>query len=408
MVKLIVIHKPEILNQRFLMKKKAFQKFKGLQSLGTWEFMWQAAVFMFVCILVFSILVGFFIYVIMCAKLDFPPYESWSKMSEMHQSLLSSLALSMLIFSFLLTLLLLELYDRIIYRPVKSLLSEIERISGYRGISNQVDYYLRGGKNNPFETYSPQESIVDRVRDYLEHASKDRYFDDITGCFNRKYLANVLTEILKTQLMCSITNRSIPKNNTTVCYALYLIDIDHFKAINDEFGHLYGDQVLAQVGRTLRSCVGSDGVVIRSGGEEFLLVVCHHYPMDYASYAEHVRAEFSDTVFVTSPRTSEVRPVTCSIGFVPFPLYDQISTAISVAQHVELTDQAMYLAKSGGRNTWRGVEPIVPPDGSEEIQNITSSIEYGIRMGNYRIIKPGIVEDRKNEFVAMQYSQKEE
>ena len=370
------------------MKKSAIFKLKGMQSLGTWEFMWQVAAFLFTCVFVFSVFVGLFVYIIVSLNVGYPPFSSWGNSVQLQKALITGLSIGMLVFSVMLTILLLELYERIIYSPVKSLLKEVEHVSGYHGLSEKVDYYLRGGDKNPFDLYNPQESWIDRVKDYMENASKDRYFDDLTGCFNRKYLANVLTEILKTQVLCSITERTRPKTHATVCYAFYLIDIDFFKSINDEYGHLYGDQVLTQVGRTLRACVGNDGAVIRNGGEEFLLVVCHHYPMDYAKYAEYVRSEFCDTVFVTSNKTQEVRAVTCSIGFTPFPLFDEMNTLLSVQHHVDLADQAMYLAKSGGRNTWRGIEPMTCPKNESEVDLITTSVEHGIQNNYYRIVKP--------------------
>lgn len=370
------------------MKKNSIFRLKGMQSLGTWEFMWQVAAFLFTCVFVFSVFIGLFVYIIISLNVGYQPFSSWGDSVELQKSLITGLAIGMLVFATILTILLLELYDTIIYNPVKSLLKEIENVSGYRGLSEKVDYYLHGGDKNPFDIYNPRESWIDRVKDYMQNASKDRYFDDLTGCFNRKYLANVLTEILKTQVLCSITERTRPKTHATVCYAFYLIDIDFFKSINDEYGHLYGDQVLTQVGRTLRACVGNDGVVIRNGGEEFLLVVCHHYPMDYAQYAEYIRSEFCETVFITSNKTQEVRAVTCSIGFTPFPLFDEINTLLSVQQHVDLADQAMYLAKSGGRNTWRGIEPITCPKNENEVELLTTSVEYGIKKKYYQIAKP--------------------
>ena len=170
-------------------------------------------------------------------------------------------------------------------------------------------------------------------------------------------------------------------------YCLYLLDIDHFKQINDEFGHAYGDQVLSQVGRTLRATVGSDGVVVRNGGEEFLIIAYVSFPMNFSTLAEKIRSEFCETVYVTNQRTQEIRPVTCSIGFVPFPLYKENITALSVQQHVNLTDQAMYLAKSAGRNTWRGVIPLTAPDTQSEFEQAAASIEYGMKNGYYGIEK---------------------
>lgn len=377
------------------MKKNTFRKLRGIQTLGSWEFMWQAAVFLYIWVAAFAFVIGLFIYIFVSLWIHRNPFSAWEAYSDLQASFIFGLSLSMLLFSVFFTLILLELYDRIIYKPVKSLLEEVEKISGYRGLSSKVEFYLRGGKGSPLDLYNPQESWIDRVKEYMQTASNDRYFDDLTGCFNKKYLTGVLTEILKTQMMVAIPNRKMPRTVDSICYAFYLIDIDYFKAINDEFGHIYGDQVLAQVGRTLRECVGSEGAVIRYGGEEFLLVVAHNYPMDYTKYAEAIRSAFCESVFVTSAKTKEVRAVTCSIGYTPFPLFDEYNTSITVQEHVDLSDQAMYMSKNGGRNTWRGIKPIKAPSNPLKLERLKVSLEFGIENNFVGIVKPDDITAQK-------------
>ena len=68
----------------------------------------------------------------------------------------------------------------------------------------------------------------------------------------------------------------MPKTNASACCGIYLIDIDFFKSINDEFGHLCGDEVLKEVGATLMKCVSNRGFVIRNGGEDSLCLSANH------------------------------------------------------------------------------------------------------------------------------------
>lgn len=361
---------------------------KRRMALGSWDAVWQAALFLFSCIFIFSLLVGFFTYMFSCLYSSLPMFIDWSKMSPMQQSIIGTIIFSTLLYSLFMTLMLTVLYERIIYFPVKDLLGEVERASGIRGLSKNADLYLRGGKNQILDLYSPRESWADLVHDYIEDATQERYFDEMTGCFNRKYFAQAITDILKTQMLCSLSNSNLPQTIASYSYCIYLIDIDHFKKINDEFGHAYGDQVLRQVGKTLRAAIGSEGVVVRNGGEEFLVIACLSFPMHFSQLSEKLRREFSETVHVTDPKTQEIRQVTCSVGYVPFPLFPKEATSLSVEQHVNLADQAMYMAKSEGRNTWRGIVPMNPPKTPNEIEQATVSFEYGIRMGFYVIERP--------------------
>ena len=363
---------------------------KRKMAFGSWDAMWQAAAFLFSCIFIFSLLVGFFTYLFSCFYLRLPIFVDWGLMSLLQQSIIGTIIISTLLNSLLMTLMLTVLYERIIYFPVKDLLGEVEKASGIRGLSKQADLYLRGGKKQIFDLYSPRESWVDLVHDYIEDATQDRYFDEMTGCFNRKYFAQAITDILKTQMLCSLSNSNLPQTINSYSYGIYLIDIDHFKHINDEFGHAYGDQVLRQVGKTLRSAIGSEGVVVRNGGEEFLVIACLSFPMHFSQLAEKLRREFSDSVYVEDPKTQKKRSVTCSVGYVPFPMFPKEATSLSVEQHVNLADQAMYLSKNEGRNTWRGIIPGSPPQTQNKIDQASVSFEYGIQNGFYVVERPPI------------------
>lgn len=120
-----------------------------------------------------------------------------------------------------------------------------------------------------------------------------------------------------------------------------MIDIDHFKRVNDTFGHIAGDEVLRHVAGLLREACRSDDIVSRFGGEEFLVFLPGVERADGASVAERIRrAVAAAPVFVDG------RPIvaTVSVGVGAKAQSDDLDEAIRVA------DEALYAAKRGGRN----------------------------------------------------------
>lgn len=353
---------------------------------GSWDILWHAAAFIFLCILLFSILVGILIYLVCCHYIGAEPIRAWSGMVDIQRKVIEITSAGIFLFAFFLTILLTALYEKIILVPVKELLEEVERSSGYSGLSAHPEKYLPGGGLSRYDLFNPRESWADRVHECIEKAEQERYLDETTGCYNRKYFDQAIIDILSTQLLCQISRHGRPE--TSFSYGIYLLDIDNFKQINDKYGHACGDTVLSLVGNTLRELVDQDGIVIRHGGEEFLIIVSLGFPLNLSSYAERIRKEFCEKVVLFDIAFPEKRQVTCSLGFVPFPLFKENSTAVSVAQHVNLADQAMYMAKNAGRNTWRGIMPRSFPDSRTEFEQTILSLEYGARSGYLKIEVP--------------------
>jgi len=150
--------------------------------------------------------------------------------------------------------------------------------------------------------------------------------DRLTGLSNRRRLEEALqTEVLRA--------RRYGKP-----FSVILLDIDHFKEINDQFGHQTGDNVLVAIAGLLTRTARETDVVGRFGGEEFLLVCPETRIKVVAALAERLRAEFMATDFPLAGR------VTSSFGVAEFLQGD------SVESLVERADQALYRAKGGGRN----------------------------------------------------------
>lgn len=135
-----------------------------------------------------------------------------------------------------------------------------------------------------------------------------------------------------------------------------VLDIDHFKDVNDKYGHLAGDEVLTAVAAEIRAEVRDEDLVGRFGGEEFIVLLMgldgDHNPAAARTVAERIRGRIANlTVTVRGGR--EVGGLTVSIGGATFP-----ADGSELVQLVEGADTAMYAAKRAGRNKVRiGVEP---------------------------------------------------
>lgn len=122
-----------------------------------------------------------------------------------------------------------------------------------------------------------------------------------------------------------------------------VIDVDHFKAVNDKYGHEAGDAVLRMVSRTMQGGVRGLDLAGRWGGEEFLVIVAHATTESVTAVAERIRV----LVAASSLSVPESISVTVSVGAA------LASAGESAAQLVRRADEALYLAKREGRNRVR-------------------------------------------------------
>ncbi|POQ98400.1 hypothetical protein AU468_13680 [Alkalispirochaeta sphaeroplastigenens] len=133
-------------------------------------------------------------------------------------------------------------------------------------------------------------------------------------------------------------------------FALLEIDIDHFKRLNDTYGHLAGDEVLYQFSRILEKSVRTEDVVSRYGGEEFLALLVECPPRDTLAVAERIRRAAEERVF--SFRGEDIR-MTVSVGVT----YSYCAGLEEPADVIARADFALYEAKERGRNQVRTCRP---------------------------------------------------
>lgn len=152
--------------------------------------------------------------------------------------------------------------------------------------------------------------------------------------------------------------------------SVLLIDVDHFKRINDAYGHAAGDQVLVEIAARLRSAVREDDLVVRWGGEEFLIVVRTSEPAFARSLAQRLLDLIGGQPVLHEGRSIRV---SASIGFVSLPIAPH-GLRLPWERAIDLVDTVMYLAKAHGRNKAYGVERINAQDAHAAAQ-LTARLE---------------------------------
>ncbi|HET7434650.1 MAG TPA: two-component regulator propeller domain-containing protein [Thermoanaerobaculia bacterium] len=170
-----------------------------------------------------------------------------------------------------------------------------------------------------------------------------------------------------------------------------LVDLDHFKSVNDTYGHAAGDAVLQQTADVLRATFRSSDSIVRWGGEEFLVVARMVERRQGADLAEKLRAAIASHPFVLPD--GETLKRTCSIGFASFPFSPADPRAVKWEQVVDLADNALYAAKRSGRDGWVGVEPDGIGDPNAIVQSFRDDPAAAIATRAVRVLslRPALV-----------------
>lgn len=281
---------------------------------------------------------------------------------------------STVLLTFVFTRFIYTIYMQAIGNPVSDIKNELNKMER----DNLSSYAVSGKVSRPFRT-SGNETWQDQVSFYIDAATSEKYLDELTGCFNRKYYVQKMVPYMQTQNLVSKNDFNREE------YGIFMIDIDHFKNVNDTYGHSAGDDVIASVGQLLREYVGDRGVVIRYGGEEFVIIYLGHYETNYADIASEIRREFAKTIRVTDPNDGIKHELTCSLGYAVYPFFKKAENILSLNDHIKLADMAMYHSKISGRNQWHGLKAIQIPQGKIDKTLYTEDMEYGLKRGFYEI-----------------------
>ena len=152
--------------------------------------------------------------------------------------------------------------------------------------------------------------------------------------------------------------------------AVLLADLDHFKRINDRHGHAAGDAVLVEVAQRLRQMLREADLIVRWGGEEFLVLV---RALDAGAVQALAQRMLDGIGGAPCMHEGEAVPVTVSIGYATFPLEPSL-LAVSWERAIGLVDTALYLAKAHGRNRAYGVHRVQAAD-EPQLEAIARALE---------------------------------
>ena len=173
---------------------------------------------------------------------------------------------------------------------------------------------------------------LDVLRQRVDRNVELSMIDQLTGLYNRRFMYEQLQRQIRRA------------HSAGQPLSIVAIDIDHFKRVNDEFGHAAGDKILQELANRLRMNIRPSDVVCRPGGEEFIVIMPGTDPAQASRGAERLRTSVGETPFNVSESDPELT-VTISVGVATRLELETTPDAI-----LHRADQALYRAKAGGRN----------------------------------------------------------
>lgn len=161
----------------------------------------------------------------------------------------------------------------------------------------------------------------------LQESRQEAIVDALTGLLNRRGCDDLLKDINIDDVHCSLA-----------------IDIDHFKKINDQFGHFVGDKVIQRVASVIKDNVGENDLAVRYGGEEFVVVMVNKAMAEAKKVAEEIRQAINELKLVQRQTNVFLPPISVSIGIA------ELDNDVTWPSLFKRADQALYQAKNAGRN----------------------------------------------------------
>jgi diguanylate cyclase (GGDEF)-like protein len=200
--------------------------------------------------------------------------------------------------------------------------------------------------------------------------------DPLTNLANRRHFQSVMEKLA---------------TRTGFEGALLLVDIDHFKRVNDVHGHAAGDQVLVEVAQRLNEAVRSDDLVVRWGGEEFLILAPRAANEQAEQMAARVLRILGHTPIAVGAQSLRI---TASIGYARFPL-PPYGTEVPWEQALNLADMALYTAKNQGRNRAVGIASTTAST-KEALRAIEADFEHAWREERVTLVQTAGPEIRES------------
>jgi len=185
--------------------------------------------------------------------------------------------------------------------------------------------------------------LMQELRQDLETVKKQAMTDSLTGLANRKSFDVEMGRVI----------RESEKDGSAFC--IIMMDIDHFKEFNDNYGHQVGDQVLRLVARTLIDNVKGRDVACRYGGEEFVIILPETNSNAGMMVADHLRNAVAGKDLVNRATNEKLGNITLSAGVAQHYIGEAVDDIIARC------DEALYKAKNDGRNCVREAKKFEPP-----------------------------------------------
>ncbi len=212
---------------------------------------------------------------------------------------------------------------------------------------------MAGGECNNRHLRSHQTQLQRLVRERTAALEDSSLTDPLTGLRNRRFLAQHIEADLALSVRAYESHLQYGGSfRDDADLIFFLFDIDHFKRVNDEYGHAAGDAVIVQMRARLLRVFRESDYLIRWGGEEFLVVARATSRRYAAELAERARVAIAGQPFELDD--GRLLSKTCSIGFCCFPLSVQHPSALGWSVMVNIADAALYAIKNAGRNGWLG------------------------------------------------------
>ena len=202
--------------------------------------------------------------------------------------------------------------------------------------------------------------------------------DPLTGLRNRRFLAGQIEADL------AFYDREKTRMVHVDALVFALLDIDHFKQVNDTYGHAAGDVVLQEISGVLTRLVRTGDYVVRWGGEEFLLIFRPIARENVPVLGERMCAAVAS--HVCDIGAGESLSVTCSIGIAEYPLFREENVGIEWEQMIELADSALYWVKANGRDGWAALRPTPSTDIDQVVAGLKEGADSLVASGQLTVI----------------------
>jgi diguanylate cyclase len=205
---------------------------------------------------------------------------------------------------------------------------DLSKLEAMIGSMSADTHKMQDSMQNLQQQLDASKQEVEKLNRELKSARGEALTDPLTGIANRRGFESKAKEILKDSAIASIS--------------VLMLDIDHFKKVNDTFGHLFGDKVIQAVATMLKTKVKGQDVVARLGGEEFAVLLPETNVTGAFVVAEQIRQGVERSKIRRHDHPDPVGGITLSIGIAGY--------TGNLTQMMDAADKALYASKQGGRN----------------------------------------------------------